>query len=209
MYTPKHNQVTDIAKINDLVRNHPFGILINVADGKPMGSHLPFLLSGNAEPGGKLLGHMAKANPQWEKIEGETLTIFNGPHTLISSSWYRINDGIPTWNYASVHIYGKLHLINDVDEVMVLLKQTIAAFDPPTLPLWEDAKHLESFRRHTKGIVAFEITITDVEAKWKMSQNRSEEDQKRVIDALLTQRTDEESHKVAEMVRKMNFGSSN
>ncbi len=206
MYIPPHTQVVDVAKISDLVRTYPFGILINSKDNRPAGTHLPFLLPGNAEPGGKLLSHMAKMNPQWQQIEdgGEVLTIFNGPHTFISSSWYKVNDGIPTWNYASVHIYGKLRLINDVDEVMHLLKQTIATFDPPTLPLWEDAKHLEYFRKHTKGVVAFEIEITKVEAKWKMSQNRNEEDQKRVVDALLTQRTDEESHKVAGMVEQTN-----
>jgi transcriptional regulator len=204
MYTPKHNLVTDVSKISDLVRAYPFGILINAKDNKPAGTHLPFLLPGNAEPGEKLLSHMARMNPQLKDVEdnSEVLTIFNGPHTFISSSWYKVNDGIPTWNYASVHIYGRLRIITDVDEVMKLLKQTIATFDPPTLPLWEDAKHLEYFRKHTKGVVAFEIAITSVEAKWKMSQNRTEEDQKRVVDALLTQRTDEESHKVAGMVKR-------
>jgi len=201
MYIPSRNKVTDVAQISDLIRTYPFGILVTSRDNKPIGTHLPFLLSGSAEPGGMLLSHMAKANPQWRIAEGDVLVVFNGPHAYISSSWYEQNDGVPTWNYAAVHVYGTLRLFDDPEASLQLLKETIATFDSTLVPMWEDPKHLAYFQRQARGVVGFEIAITSVEAKWKMSQNRSEEDRRRVVEALLNQRTDEEPHKVAKMIK--------
>jgi len=119
MYIPPYYENKDLSEIKKFLQENSFGILINVVDGKPWGTHIPMELETNAEGGDVLVGHIAKANPQWKHFDNnkEVLCIFNGPHAYVSSSWYK-EEEVPTWNYIAVHVYGKLELLSD-EETMV------------------------------------------------------------------------------------------
>src|SRR5206468_2683175 len=135
---------------------------------------------------GTLLSHMARANDQWQDFArgAEALVIFQGHHTYISPSWYEIHPSVPTWNYMVVHAYGTPRLITDDDRIRAALRELVAthesAFDEP----WPMDLPDDYLRKMLRGIVAFEIPITRLEGKFKLSQNRSERDRQLVIAAL-------------------------
>ena len=186
MYIPAHFREDDQSTLQAFIRDHSFGILVTQYEGAPFASHLPFLYDAGRGPNGTLIAHMARANPQWQSFDGtrEALVIFSGPHAYISPSWYEDELSVPTWNYAAVHAYGNPQLITDHAELYDLLKALIqvneAQFEHPwTYQLPED--YLEKMMR---GIVGFTIPISRLEGKYKMNQNRSANDQARVIAAL-------------------------
>jgi len=124
---------------------------------------------------------MARANPQWRDLaSAEALVIFQGPHAFVSPSWYIEKPAVPTWNYAVVHAYGSARLLDDV-ELRTLLQDTIGTFESPDTNL---VLPEEYFDRMSRGVVGFEIAITRLEGKFKLSQNRSAADRASVIRAL-------------------------
>ncbi len=186
MYIPKFNAVTDPADLHALMRQFSFAALITSHDGAPFATHLPFLVYPDAGAHGTLVAHMARANVQWRDFErgGEALVIFQGAHAYISPSWYAERVSVPTWNYAVVHAYGVPRVIEDEARVRELLRALVdeheSGFEQPwTMDLPDDY-----LRRQMQAVVAFEIPITRLEGKLKLSQNRSTEDQRRVIEAL-------------------------
>ncbi len=192
MYVPEVFSL-DAAAAGALVRDNSFGLLVTVsAQGLPQASHLPFLFEETAgEPQGRLLGHMARANPQWHDLaalaasEGEALVVFQGAHGYVSPSWYAPGPAVPTWNYLAVHLYGRPRILEAEPEVERLLGRLVAEYEAGAADPWsqdgQDAKYLARMRR---GIVAFEIPIARLEAKAKLSQNKSAADRRRVIAAL-------------------------
>jgi transcriptional regulator len=180
MYTPKHFEIRDPDLIWALMERWSFATLITIDNGVPVGSHLPFLVDRDRNV---LISHMARANGQWRTFsEHEVLTIFQGEHGYISPSWYAPQPAVPTWNYLVVHAYGVPRIIDD-DAALAMLGRVIAqheaAFDQP----WQmDREYAVKLLR---GIVAFEIAITRLEGKFKLSQNRSDRDQAGVIEALI------------------------
>lgn len=173
---------TDPARIAALIRANPFGLLVTHGARGIEASHIPFLLTDTAEGGFVLSGHLAAANPQCDALDGgEALAVFGGPHAYVSPGWYRTQPAVPTWDYAAVHVAGRLRLMTDPAELHVAL-QGLAAADPEGFRL--DALP-EGFRdRMLAGIRAFALTPLRVEAQWKMSQNRSPEDRRGVAAAL-------------------------
>lgn len=185
MYTPAHFKETDLERIAALIESYPFGALVTAPDGLPVVSHLPFLFDNTIGAHGKLLGHMARANPQWQHLAagGKALAVFQGPHAYVSPSWYS-SPGVPTWNYAVVHLYGKLRLIEDGAELAALLERLTNTYESNKKNPWEPKLSGESSSRLLGMIVGFEIEVTDVQGKFKLSQNRPAEDQQRVIEEL-------------------------
>jgi transcriptional regulator len=179
MYLPPHFAETDRVRIVGLIRDNPFGLLITSERGLTA-SHIPFVLQETAA-GFVLSGHLAAANPQCACFDGtEALAVFGGPHAYISPAWYSTAPAVPTWNYATVHVAGRLRPIEDADAVAAMLRALGAhdpGFDLDALPDGYQAGMLA-------GIRAFSLTPARVEAKWKMSQNRSEADRRGVIAAL-------------------------
>lgn len=118
MHIPEINKKENIEEIKDFLHRNAFGILINQVNGRPWATHIPLELEVGADGNDILVGHIAKANPQWKGFteDKEVLCIFNGPHAYISSSWYK-EEEVPTWNYIAVHVYGELKILNE-DEVM-------------------------------------------------------------------------------------------
>ena len=176
MYLPGHFKEEHQDKLTAFIRQHSFGVLVSTHEQRPFVSHLPFLYEPGMGGHGKLLGHMARANPQWQSLADgqETLTVFQGPHAYISPSWYDA-PGVPTWNYAVVHVHGTAKLIEDVSSLWRLVQRMTehyeAAFERPWQP-----KLSETERERLLGmIVGFEVAITDIQGKFKLSQNRSPE----------------------------------
>jgi transcriptional regulator len=186
MYIPKFNAVSDPAVLHALMRQFSFATLVTTHDGAPFATHLPFLIYPDDGPNGKLVAHMARANKQWHDFErgDEALVIFQGAHAYISPTWYTEPVSVPTWNYAVVHAYGVPRVIEKEARVRTVLRALVdqheSGFEEPwTMDLPEDY-----LRRQMLAIVAFEIPITRIEGKLKLSQNRSAEDQRRVVEAL-------------------------
>jgi transcriptional regulator len=176
MYIPTFNAVTEEAPLWDVMREFNFAMLITAPDGIPFATSIPFT---PLEDTRKLTAHVAKANPQWQHLETdkEVLVVFQAEHALISSRWYEKHPNVPTWNYAMVHVYGTPRLL-DADEtraqLMALMEQHGHSKDMKAL----SEKYLTGMQNE---LVGFEIDITRIEGKFKLSQNRTSQDQQNVI----------------------------
>ena len=185
MYIPDSFNETNPERISALIEGNSFGMLVTAPDGVPFVSHIPFLFKSSTGSPGRLLGHMAKANPQWQHFSSgiEVLVVFQGPHAYVSPSQH-LSSGVPTWNYAVAHLRGKPRLIEGESELKVLVEQLTHVHEshmpsPSKLNLSD-----ERYSRLLSMIVGFEIEITDIQGKFKLSQNRPLEDQQHVIEAL-------------------------
>lgn len=185
MYIPDHFKETNPERILALIESNPFGALITAPEGVPFVSHLPFLFKLSNSLQGKLLGHIARANPQWQHFteSSEVLVVFQGPHAYVSPSWYS-SPGVPTWNYAVVHLRGKPKLIEDYAELGVLVEQLTHIHESHMQTPWKPNLTGEQHSKLLSMIVGFQIEITDIQGKFKLNQNRSIEDQQRVIQEL-------------------------
>ena len=125
MYVPAAFAETDTAKLHEFMRRNSFAVLTSNGEGGLVASHLPLLLDADAGPNGHLLGHMARANPQWRDVRGEVMAVFSGPHAYVSPSWYEEEGTVPTWNYVAVHAYGTFHLVEDRDGLLDILRRSV------------------------------------------------------------------------------------
>ena len=182
MYLPPHFREDDPAPMVAFMRANAFATLVSVVDGAPFATHLPLIVE---EHGDQIMltGHLAKPNAQWQGFGGaESLAIFSGPHAYISPALYEKVESVPTWNYIAVHAYGTPTLYRYTDapaRVQEMLETMIRAFDANYLAQW--ATLSDKFRvGMMMGIVAFEMVVTRLEGKYKLSQNRSEVDQSTV-----------------------------
>ena len=177
MYVPEHFRVTEQDEIFAFLNANAFGQLISIDERRPFASHLPFLIAKDRDT---LLCHLARQNPQWRHLaEQQVLVTFLGPHDYISPSWYQ-NPGVPTWNYQAVHIYGRCRVFDDAVElaslVETLSERYESGFDKPWQPQYRDAM--------LKAIVGVEVSIEELECKYKLSQNRPPADHAGVVDQL-------------------------
>lgn len=186
MYIPEHFEETNSERILALIEGNSFGMLVTAPDGVPFVSHLPFLFDHAAGSKGKLLCHMARANPQWQHLSscGEILVVFQGPHAYVSPSWYS-SPGVPTWNYAVVHLRGKPRLIESESKLEALLERLTHVYESHMPIPWKPNLAGERRTKLLNMIVGFEIEITDIQAKFKLSQNRPSEDQQSVAEKLV------------------------
>jgi transcriptional regulator len=176
MYIPKFNAVTEEPPLWDIMRHFNFAMLITAPDGVPFATSIPFTVLEEAR---KLTAHVAKANPQWQHLETtkEVLVVFQAEHALISSRWYEKHPNVPTWNYATVHVYGTSLLLNaDETRAQLIALMEHHGHDSDMNALSE--KYLAGMQNE---LVGFEIDITRIEGKFKLSQNRSKQDQQNVI----------------------------
>lgn len=183
IHIPEYFAEHDLVRLQSLVRAHNFATLVSAHQGDVQVSHLPFLL--NAE--GKMLrAHMARANPQWRTFspEREVLVIFHGPHHYVSPAWYASHPSVPTWNYAVVHAQGRPTLIEDRDRLAALLRELVTRHEAASPEPWKIDLPPDYQDRMLSAIVGFEIAITRLEGKFKLSQNRPGGDRPLVIEAL-------------------------
>lgn len=198
MYIPSSFDETDQQRQHSFIEAHSFGLLVTQADDESIASHLPFLLDRDSGAHGRLVSHMARANTQWNDADDtDVLVVFHGPHTYISPSWYSAANVVPTWNYVAVHAYGRMRLIQDDDRLLDLLRQTVHTYESNRSAPWSmDEPEPEFVNGLLKAIVGFEIDITRIEGKWKLSQNHDRERRKRVIREL-AEAGDEQSQQIA------------
>lgn len=200
MYIPEHNKNENWDEIKDFIRKNSFGILVNRYDDKPWATHIPLELEVNETGKDILVGHIAKTNPQWKTFSEneEVLCIFNGPHAYVSSSWYK-EEEVPTWNYIAVHVYGKPKILDEA-MVMASLNRLVDKYEQGSKNPISLQNMSPKTLRQVKGVVGFQIEISDVQAKYKLSQNR-EIDHDRIIKEL-GERQDAGSKAISEHMKK-------
>lgn len=193
MYIPPTFAVREDAAPRDLIRDYPFATLLTFADGAPQVTHLPLLLEERGERG-TLVGHVSRANPQWRAFDGqaEALVIFAGPHAYVSPSWYATHPAVPTWNYMVAHVYGAPRVVEDEAAVRGHLLALVARFESSQADPFEPDYDEDYLRGMMKGVVAFELPIARIEAKFKLSQNRDVIDRARVANRFAASESSEE-----------------
>ncbi len=205
MYIPRLNREDDPNKLFDLIERFSFATVVtgNTA-GTPVATHMPVVLDRTRGAHGTLVSHMARANPQWQAFASgsETLVIFQGPHAYLSPTWYASEFNVPTWNYAVAHAYGTPRIIDDPALLRPMLNALVAQYEQhqpqPWQVDWADGRNDGLLG----GIVGFEMEITRLEGKFKMSQNKAAEDQQGVVNALELLSTNSLEAEVAEIMSK-------
>ena len=201
MYVPPAFARTDPDDLFGFVEAHAFALLVSTRDGAPFASHLPLLLDRAAGPHGTLVGHMARANPQWRDLDGRpVLAVFSGPHAYVSPAWYGAEGVVPTWNYAAVHATGTFRLVDDPDAVTEIVAATVETYERGMTEPWRVDTTAEYVRRLVGGIVGFRIAVEGLEGKWKLSQNQPAERRERVA-AALEGSADPDARAVARLMR--------
>jgi transcriptional regulator len=199
MYVPAAFRMSDADELHGFIRAHSFATLVTQGKGGMTATHLPLLLDPDFGPHGRLLGHMARANPQWRDVEGEALVIFPGPHAYVSPTWYETPGTVPTWNYVTVHAYGALQLVEDRDDLHDILRRLVSVYERGMLEPWTYDDADPDIENMLKPIIGFHIEISRLEGKWKLNQNHPEERRRKVIRALET-RTDDDSRAIARLI---------
>jgi transcriptional regulator len=199
MYIPASFQMSDASELHGFVRTHSFAMLVTHGKGGMTATHLPMLLDADAGPHGMILGHMARANPQWRDVEGEALAIFPGPHAYVSPTWYESPGTVPTWNYVAVHAYGAFRLVEDRDGLHDILTRTTSVYERRMPEPWSYDVADPDLDKMLMAIVGFQIEISRLEGKAKLNQNHTEERRRKVIRALEAQ-TDDDSQAIARLM---------
>ena len=209
MYVPDHFRVDDVRQMHDLMRGRPFAALVSSGAAGLSASHLPTVLKDEGDHG-VIECHLARANPHWRELaEGhEALMIFQGPEGYITPNWYatKAETGkvVPTWNYAVVHAYGRPAVMHDKDWLRRHVGELTAQQEKTEARPWLLSDAPESYIDvMTRGIVGFRFVITRLEGKWKMSQNREEQDWKGVVTGL-NARASGDDREIAEQVTRQN-----
>lgn len=183
MYIPKINLTTDRDEIVDFMKQFSFATIITSKDNIPIATHLPFIVT-IKEDKVVLTAHFAKANEHWRDIEdSKVLVIFSEPHAYISTSNYDKELNVPTWNYISIHAYGQGNLISETDKILQVLEKTIDNYEISYRQQWDNFPE-EYKSKMLNGMIAFEIIVTDLQAKKKLSQNRTETEKQKIINTL-------------------------
>jgi transcriptional regulator len=203
MYQPPHFREDRIEVQHGLIRAHPLGLLITAGPGGLIANPFPFLLDSKASGESKASGagdaseagelgtlrlHIARANPQWRELEAveECLVVFQGPQDYVTPSWYatkrETGKVVPTWNYATVHAWGRPRIMNDDAWLRRQIEDLTGSRESRRTEPWQVGDAPENFiAAQMRGIVGVEISILRIEGKWKMSQNRPEADRAGVI----------------------------
>jgi len=212
MYQPAHFREDRLDVQHEFIENNPLGHLVSSGATGLIANPLPFFLMPAASPLGTLRGHLARANPQWQELDSrqEALVIFQGVNCYITPSWYETKQEtgkvVPTWNYVAVHVYGKPRVIEDPDWIAAQVTELTRRQEAARTEPWAVSDAPKRFiDTQIKAIVGIEIPIDRIEGKWKVSQNRPEPDQKRVIEELRSAKS-EASRRMAELVTNRGAG---
>jgi len=200
MYSPPYNRVEDRRELLDFMRANSFALLVTATEGVPLASHLPVTVADGA--GGLVIhSHMARPNPQWKAFfDDEVLAVFSGPHAYVSPRWYEAAERVPTWNYTAVHAYGGVRVTTDRAAKHAAQRALVAELDPAWLPKF-DALRADYIDSMLDGIVTFEIAVTRLETRWKLSQNRGRREQE-LIAAELDKSADPQLKALAALTRR-------
>ncbi len=188
LYVPAHFAARDRTSFARLAHDHPFATLVTPATPEPFVTHLPLIYAADREPSGSLFGHFARANAHARAAAAttaESIAIFHGPHAYVSPSWYADPAGaVPTWNYAVAHAHGVIELARDAAETRTILDLLVQRFEGGRAAPWQLGLDPDRLRAMVGAIIGFRIRVKRLEAKLKLSQNRSAEDRDRVAAGL-------------------------
>lgn len=184
MFIPKYFQVKNVDEVIGFMEENSFATVVTTKMGKPLATHIPLQLQKNGEEY-FITGHLAYGNPQWKTFEtsDSVLVIYQGPHAYISSSWYG-HENVPTWNYQAVHVYGKATLLGEEELKQDLTKLLEKYEKHRENPILWDKLSPQLLDQQLKGIVGFKIKVEEIQAAYKLSQNRNEEDYQNIIKKL-------------------------
>jgi len=191
MYMPKHFVEPRTEVMHDLIRSWPLATLVTLSSSGLNANHIPLHLSEDPKPFGTLRGHVARANPMWQDLvqDVQAIAVFHGPETYITPSWYptkkETGKVVPTWNYAVVHAYGDLRIIDDPLWLRPLLEKLVSQNEKQFSEPWalQDAP-ADFIEKMIGAIVGIEMVITRLVGKWKVSQNQPVENRSGVIQGL-------------------------
>jgi transcriptional regulator len=201
MYIPAAFAETDLDRLHDFIQQNSFGLLVSQVDGLPFASHLPFLLDRTAGPHGTLVGHLARANPQWREAAGQNvLAIFSGPHAYISPTWYEAEQVVPTWNYTAVHASGRVDVVEDEGALMGIVREMVQVYERAMPRPWSFDPASTFVERLVAQIVGLRIEVEKIEGKFKLNQNHPAERRQKVVRAL-QQQGDEDALAVAALMQ--------
>lgn len=180
MHIPPYYKESDEHKLIEFMQAYNFATLVSTNNSNIRATHLPFIIE-KREDKIYLISHMAKANPQWEElIQNETLVIFQGPHAYISPTHYEKKHNVPTWNYIAVHAYGRATLLESPSQATEVLEKMIHTYEASFFDQWKELS--ETYKSGMiKAIVAFEIEVTNLEGKLKLSQNKTKNEQSNIV----------------------------
>lgn len=199
MYIPKYYREEDHHKILTFLKQNNFPAIVSFDGEKPIATHTPVEVIEDESGKITIYGHISRANPQWKTFdEREILVIFQGAHTYISPRWYN-HVNVPTWNYMMIHVYGNARIVQG-DELFALLSRLVHNHETNT-PYSLESLPQDFVQKEMNGIVGFAIDVTRVDAGYKLSQNRNDEDHENIAREL-DKRGDEDSGKVAKAMRK-------
>ena len=212
MYQPPHFIEPRLEVKHELIRAHPLGLLISLADGAPVANAVPFLLDAAGAPLGVLRAHVARGNTQWQALQSSpsTLAVFQGVNTYVTPSWYQTKQEtgkvVPTWNYAMVQVRGAMRVIEDRDWLLALVTALTKVHEGPREKPWAVTDAPAAFiDSQLKGIVGLEMEIASIDGKWKVSQNRSSEDVRGVVTGV-EENDSPDAREMARLVRAYNAG---
>ncbi|MBE7169339.1 MAG: FMN-binding negative transcriptional regulator [Williamsia sp.] len=200
MYIPNINKMTDKARIVAFMKRFSFATLITSKDDFPIATHIPFVIKEENDQF-VLLSHVARQNEQWKGIEDNpVLVIFSEPHAYISPTHYEKELNVPTWNYLAVHAYGRGQLITEQEELALLLESTIDNYEASYQEQWNRLP--EKYKTGLMmGIVGFKIEVTEIQAKEKLSQNKTRSEQQNIV-ATLSASTDSNERITGEFMQE-------
>jgi transcriptional regulator len=179
MYRPSHFEQHDAAALHALMREHPLATLVTQQGGGITADAIPLEFDA---PSRTLRGHVARANPLWREAAGQpVLAVFNGPQAYITPSWYpskaTTHKVVPTWNYTLVHAHGLLRVVDDAPWLHALVTGLTRHHEAPRAAPWAVADAPDDYvQQMLRAIVGIEIPVDRLIGKWKISQNRSDED---------------------------------
>lgn len=191
MYIPKHNQETRVSVMHSLIASRPLATLVTLGASGLIASHIPMTLEDDGSDFGVLRGHVSRANSQWRDLVStvDALAIFAGDQHYITPNWYpgtkEHGKEVPTWNYVVVHAYGPLKVIHDADWLLTNVEKLTDIHEAASPCPWKVSDAPQDFiQTQLQGIVGVEIPIRRLQGRWKLSQNRTEQDRCGVIEGL-------------------------
>jgi transcriptional regulator len=207
MYRPDHYRVDDVPQMHALMRARPLAALVSGGGEGLYATHLPTVLKDDGA-NGVIEFHLARANPHWKYLAecSEALMIFQGPDGYITPNWYPSKAEhakvVPTWNYAVVHAYGRPELVQDIERLRRHVSELTAQEERNEAQPWAVTDAPERYVEvMLRGIVGFRLSITRLEGKWKMSQNREMQDRDGVVTGL-RKRAAGDDREIAELIAR-------
>ena len=202
VYLPPHFTEARPEVLAAHLERHDFALIVSHGQGGLIASHVPVMVEYDG-PQLHLLAHLARPNPQLADLaDAEALVIFSGPHAYISPSWYEGGPAVPTWNYADVHAYGRVRLVEERVWLRRLVRRLSERHEAANPAPWRmhdlPERYLEGM---LNGIVGLDIAVSRLEGKYKLSQNRPPGDRPRII-AALEARGDDDALGVARLMRE-------